>query len=92
TEWWYLDRLGLVDREAALPEGLPERLAFVRARFEEVLPGLDGDATVVTVDGESWSARKLLRRALFHERDHTQHLRALLGAYLAATLLPSAEA
>jgi hypothetical protein len=29
-------------------------------------------------DGEFWSPRKLLRRAVWHERDHTEHIRKLL--------------
>jgi hypothetical protein len=30
-------------------------------------------------DGEFWSPRKLLRRAVWHERDHTGHIRKLLA-------------
>ena len=29
------------------------------------------------VEGEFWSPRKLLRRAVWHERDHTVHIRKL---------------
>jgi hypothetical protein len=32
---------------------------------------------VATLSGETWSARKVLRRAMWHERDHTQHIRKL---------------
>jgi hypothetical protein len=31
------------------------------------------------VDFEFWSPRKLLRRAVWHERDHTTHIRRLAG-------------
>jgi hypothetical protein len=43
-----------------------------------VLPGLEGKHQVVGVDGEFWSPRKILRRALWHERDHTEHIKKLL--------------
>jgi hypothetical protein len=29
---------------------------------------------VVTLSGETWSARKVMRRTLWHERDHTAHI------------------
>jgi hypothetical protein len=32
---------------------------------------------VVGLEGEFWSPRKLLRRAVWHERDHSQHIRQL---------------
>ena len=34
---------------------------------------------VVGLEGELWSPRKMLRRAAWHERDHTEHIRKLLG-------------
>jgi predicted RNase H-like HicB family nuclease len=77
AEWWYLDRLGLAFPRREVPEAPFERLALVRARLEEVLPTLAGLVHVVGVDGELWSPRKLLRRALWHERDHTGHIHKL---------------
>ena len=79
AEWWYLDRLALVSTPwESLPAELPERLAAVRANLEVVLPDLAGKALVVGKDGEFWSPRKLLRRAVEHEIDHFQHLLSLL--------------
>lgn len=80
AEWWYLDRLGLADRpRSALPADYVERLAFVRARLEDALPGLAGrEDMVVGRDGEFWSPRKLLRRALWHEKDHIGHISRLI--------------
>jgi hypothetical protein len=46
----------------------------VREQFAEVLPKLVGDERIVTRVSEPWSARKILRRALWHERDHTQQI------------------
>jgi hypothetical protein len=33
---------------------------------------------VVGQDGELWSPRKLLRRALWHEMDHIKHIQKLI--------------
>ncbi len=80
AEWWYLERLGLAGVErAALPEDVLERLAVVRARLLHVLPDLEGLDLVVGRNGEFWSPRKLIRRALWHERDHTDHILMLRG-------------
>lgn len=77
AEWWYMDRLGLAMRRQDVPHDLFERLEAVRARFEQVLASLVGNRMVVGVDGEFWSPRKILRRAVWHERDHTFHIHKL---------------
>jgi hypothetical protein len=75
AEWWYLDRLGLANGpHESLPVGETERLRFVRQRLKEVLPDLVGKEQVLGKDGEFWSPRKLLRRVLWHELDHVQHI------------------
>lgn len=75
AEWWYLDRLGLAEGgRAVLPGDAFERLAWVRERLKQALPGLAGKELVVGKEGEFWSPRKLLRRALWHEIDHRQHI------------------
>ncbi len=78
AEWWYLDRLGLAFPRSEVPDGTLDRLEKARARLREVLPGLAGSKQVVGVDGEFWSPRKLLRRAVWHERDHTGHIERLV--------------
>ncbi|MGE5073418.1 MAG: DinB family protein [Anaerolineae bacterium] len=87
AEWWYQERIGLPfpEREQDVPNDPFERLDVVRAHFLQVLPGLAGLSKVIGLDGEIWSPRKVLRRALWHERDHTQHIRKLLdgGAHAA---------
>jgi len=77
SEWWYLDRLGLAFPKAELPADPFERLDKVRRRLNQVLPELAGSRQVRGVGGEFWSPRKLLRRAAWHERDHTTHIRKL---------------
>ena len=78
AEWWYLDRLGLAQHRTELPKDAFERLAATRARLVKALPELAGSKQVVGVDGEFWSPRKLLRRALWHELDHIGHIIQLL--------------
>lgn len=79
AEWWYLDRLGLSGcAKSALPADEFERLRLVRERLLAVLPELAGRADVVNLDEETWSARKLLRRAAWHEKDHIQHILRLM--------------
>lgn len=80
AEEWYLHRLGLgvVEGSRYLPEDVFERLTVVRQRLESVLPSLADREQVVGVDGEFWSPRKLIRRAVWHERDHTEHILKLL--------------
>ena len=80
AEWWYLHRLGLSFPQQDVPKDPFERLEKVRARLLDILPGLAGSRKVLGVDGEFWSPRKLLRRALWHERDHTRHIHKLSGA------------
>ncbi len=77
AEWWYLDRLGLAFSSAELPDEPFGGLAKVRECMLAKLPELAQWKGVVTLAGETWSARKVLRRALWHERDHTNHIMKL---------------
>ena len=78
AEWWYLDRLELAFPRDKLPEEPIERLKKTRWLVNAVLPKLVGVKRVVGVDGELWSPRKILRRIVWHERDHTEHIRQLI--------------
>lgn len=75
AERWYLSRLGLA---GSPPEETYARLAAVRSRLIDVFPGLAGQVQALGVDGEFWSPRKVLRRALWHELDHIEHIFKLL--------------
>jgi len=80
AEHWYLHRLGLTTISGReLPGDVFERLLVVRQLLETVLPALEGSTTVVGIDGEFWSARKLLRRAAWHEIDHIDHIFKLMA-------------
>jgi hypothetical protein len=78
AEWWYLERLGLAFSRADVPDDPFQRLEKVRSSLVKVLPTLAGSTLVVGFDGEFWSPRKLLRRAVWHEADHIAHIRKLL--------------
>lgn len=82
AEWWYLDRLGLSFPRPEVPTDPFKRLEKVRAHLEKVLPDLASSRQVTGIEGEFWNPRKMLRRALWHEKDHTNHIqkiRALPG-------------
>ncbi len=80
AEWWYMDNIGMAGLERSELSNVPdERLAQVRVRFRELLPQLVGVHRVVGQNGELWSPRKVLRRALWHERDHTGHILKLIN-------------
>lgn len=78
AEWWYMDRLGISIPKGELPSEPFERLDVVRSHFTNILPTLAGSRQVVGIDGEFWSPRKILRRAVWHERDHTIHIQKLI--------------
>jgi predicted RNase H-like HicB family nuclease len=53
--------------------------------FEKLLQLSEKQRTAVVVDssGERWSARKVFRRYLEHEREHTHHIQKIAGQYQA---------
>ena len=79
AEWWYQQSLGLEGMpEAQLPQDVFEKLKVTRARTQAVLPDLAGLEKVCGREGELWSPRKMLRRAIWHELDHIEHIRKLI--------------
>ncbi len=78
AEWWYMERLGYAFSQDNLPKTPRERLERVRISLVELLPQLEGVKQVVGQDGELWSPRKMLRRTVWHERDHIEHIRKLI--------------
>ena len=79
AELWYLECLGLTIPRADVPEEPLAKLEKVRTHFNAVLPKLDGVKQIAGVEGEFWSPRKALRRALWHERDHVDHIHKLVA-------------
>jgi hypothetical protein len=78
AENWYFSMLGLSLKRDILPEKSQEKLVQVRLNTKTQLWKLIGDTRIEEKRGEMWSARKILRRTLWHEQDHTQHIERLL--------------
>jgi len=89
AERWYLTRI--LD-PATIPVFKPSRsvwhrLEIVRALAVERLSALaaaERSAVVAARSGELWSARKVFRRFLEHEREHTAHIHEILDRLSAA--------
>jgi uncharacterized damage-inducible protein DinB len=78
SQWWLLDRLGLAGiPRSALPKEPQERAEAMYTRMASLIPTLAGVEQVVGRAGEFWSPRKLLRRSIWHQRDHAAHIRSL---------------
>ena len=79
TEIRYLYKLNLpLPREDLLVHNPFKILELSYGIVQKALPGLEGNTRVVDVDGELWSARKLLRRRLWHQRDHIEHIQQIV--------------
>lgn len=76
AEWWYWDRLEAAFPREQVPDDPIEKLERTRRHTIENLPSLVGRAGVSEKRGELWSPRKLLRRTLWHEADHTEQIAA----------------
>lgn len=78
AELWYLSRLGLTDLnyQDLLPD--PEtRLSQTSEIIHKVFPSFANEVNVRGIEGEFWSFRKILRRTLWHQRDHIDHIKKL---------------
>jgi hypothetical protein len=79
ANWWYLDRLGLTNLYLGkYDNSLFERLEKVQQELLTSLPKLAGKTIKLEVNQETWSPRKVLRRAIWHMRDHYFHIERLL--------------
>jgi predicted RNase H-like HicB family nuclease/uncharacterized damage-inducible protein DinB len=79
AERWYFDRLNLAFDRKEMPEDVIDMLDKVRTYTRHKLPQLVGDTRITEKVGEHWSARKLVRRTLWHERAHTEQIIRYLG-------------
>ncbi len=79
AEFWYLGRLGMAGISSMkLPEDVFDRLRVIRELLVKNLPERVGREEICEMEDELWSARKVLRRAAWHEKDHIQHLLRLM--------------
>lgn len=79
AENWYFEHLGYGLARADFPSEPLEKLERVRANTRKMLPQLIGDERILAYMGEFCSARKAVRRILWHERDPAQHIEGLLS-------------
>jgi len=79
AENWYLDQLDVGLDLSTLPDDPIEKLEAMRAHTQAQLIILVDVDRITENCGEIWSARKVLRRTLWHERDHTQHIAQLIA-------------
>jgi hypothetical protein len=77
AENWYFGQLGL--GMGFLHDDPMEKIDAVRGNTRKQLVKLVGDEQMIQNCGELWSGRKIVRRTLWHERDHTQHILQLLS-------------
>lgn len=89
SEVWYMGRLDETPPQvvvSALPGSTLEQLQRVRQAAVMRVKSYPKEwrGKVFTHQGEQWSLRKALRRAIWHERDHMNQIDALLAAYRAA--------
>ncbi|OLC58373.1 MAG: hypothetical protein AUH85_00815 [Chloroflexi bacterium 13_1_40CM_4_68_4] len=91
AEWWYGSRLE-EDPERVRRYAVEEepdqrrRLERIRGWFLDVLdvaPAVDDVERVHR--GERWTARKVVRRAVYHELDHLRELQARVPAHASST-------
>jgi len=79
AEHWYMHRLDRAEVNGwDLPKDEFEKLRLVRARLNQILPTLGGVEQVLGKEGELWSPRKMLRRSIWHELDHIEHIKKLI--------------
>jgi uncharacterized damage-inducible protein DinB/predicted RNase H-like HicB family nuclease len=79
AENWYFDQLNLALDRSALPDDPLGKLESVRTHTRALLVKLIGDDRITQDRSEMWSARKVLRRTFWHERDHTRHITQLVA-------------
>lgn len=78
AEHWYLSRMELTSltRKALRPEPIM-RLEQMSKEIEGLFPDFADQVVVRGIEGEIWSYRKIVRRTLWHQRDHIEHIKEL---------------
>lgn len=79
AETRYLTAMGWSVDVAALPSATVARLGAVRDQLAAALVEWEGSTAVASTSGEEWTSRKVLRRSIWHERDHTQQIASILA-------------
>ena len=78
AELWYLSRLELTRLSRNnLEDQVEARLQQTESEIDHIFPKFVNEVKVLGTDGEIWSYRKILRRTLWHQRDHIEHIKQL---------------
>ncbi len=78
AELWYLTRLNLTNlTHKDLPSDPRSRLDKTAELIDSIFPKFTDKVNVIGFEGEFWSYRKILRRTLWHQRDHIEHIKEL---------------
>lgn len=78
AELWYLSRMDLTSLTYKQLDADPiTRLSQTSAIIEETFPHFSDIVNVKGIEGEFWSFRKIIRRTLWHQRDHIEHIKEL---------------
>jgi len=78
AELWYLSRLDLTElKYTDLHKDPQSRLRQTATLIEKTFPNFVNEVHVIGIEGEFWSYRKILRRTLWHQRDHIEHIKEL---------------
>ena len=78
AELWYLQRLNLVGlTKQDLSPDYETRLAQTSTLINQTFPCFTEEINVKGIHGEFWSYRKIIRRTLWHQRDHIDHIKQL---------------
>lgn len=79
AELWILSRLDLTTLSRNdLAEEPVARLHQLTEQIDHIFPTFEGIVRVSGIEGEFWSYRKVVRRTLWHQRDHIDHIKQLV--------------
>jgi|SRR3990172_1133146 len=78
AENWYFDQLDYGLKREKLSDDPLDKITTVRANTQEQLVKLIDDKRITKNCDELWSARKIMRRTLWHELDHVQQIERLI--------------
>ena len=79
AELWYLQNFTLPASDFPPEENPLSLIAHSFTAVTNALPTLVGCSSTTEYTQERWSGRKLVRRVLWHRRDHIDHIRHLVG-------------
>lgn len=84
AEAWYISRLGIAPGDHEMESEIARLASIRRMAMERIRAFPPGKrAQVYAPQGELWTLRKVLRRFIWHERDHLQQIANLLAQWSA---------